>query len=111
VQLQVGTFTATIPAGSFRGEGRHEFEFEGRINDVDLKISVYPIEDKEHGKGKDHDRGKDRDKGKVQVGANDFIFTAEGNGNILAGIANPVAVGLTIGDDEGSTTVKADIDK
>lgn len=111
VQLQVGTFTTTIPAGSFRQEGRHEFEFEGRINDVDLKVSVYPIEDKEHGKGKDHDRGKDRDKGKDQVGANDFIFTAEGNGNILAGIANPVAVGLTIGDDEGSTTVKADIDK
>jgi 6-phosphogluconolactonase len=99
VQLQVGSFTATIPAGSFRQEGRHEFEFEGRIHDVELKITIYPVERKGHKEGKDSKEGKD------------FLFTAGGNGNILAGIANPVTVGLTIGDDEGSTTVKADIEK
>jgi hypothetical protein len=87
VTLHVGTFTATIPAGSFRERGRHEFEFNGWVNDADLRITIYEY------------RGKD------------FLFTAEGRGNILEGIKNPVSVGLAIGDDEGGSTVKADIDR
>jgi 6-phosphogluconolactonase len=87
VELQVGSYSVTLPAGSFRERGRHQFEYEGRINDVEVRIHIYET------KGKDH------------------LFTAEAKGNILKGIKNPVAVGLTIGDDEGSVTVKADIDK
>ena len=87
VELQVGSYSVTLPAGSFRERGRHQFEYDGRINDVEVRIHIYET------KGKDH------------------LFTAEAKGNILKGIKNPVAVGLTIGDDEGSVTVKADIDK
>jgi 6-phosphogluconolactonase len=106
VTLQVGTFSTTIPAGSFREERRHEFEmerkgeregkgeeekrrafdFEGYVNGVDLEVTIY------------------------HVGGNRFLFAAKGKGHILTGIVNPVTVGLTIGDDEGSTTVSADID-
>jgi 6-phosphogluconolactonase len=102
VALQVGSFSATIPAGSFKEEGEHTFKFEGKINDVDLKITIQRIDGKRND-GK-HDDGK-------HVEGNDYLFTAEGKGNILSGIVNPVTVGLTIGDDEGSTMLKADIDK
>jgi hypothetical protein len=122
VQLQVGTFSTTIPAGSFREEGKHEFEFEGRINDVELRITIHHVEkrrddgrddeakhdDEGHGKWTDHDA--DHDNGKPKD-TKDYLFTAEGKGHILSGVVNPVTIGLTIGDDEGSTTVKADIDR
>jgi hypothetical protein len=42
---------------------------------------------------------------------NDYLFTAVGKGDFPAPFVNPVTVGLTIGDDEGSATVRADIDK
>ena len=87
VTLSVGSYTVTIPAGSFRERGGWKFEYEGWINDVEVKMAIYHIE-------------KDQ-----------YLFGAEGKGRILSGIVNPVTVGLAIGDDEGSTTVKADIDK
>jgi 6-phosphogluconolactonase len=105
VEFQVGTFSVTIPAGSFREEGKHTFKFHGWINDVDLKITIDQVDRHDHMDRKDHDKRKDHDEG------NDYLFTAEGRGHILSGVSNPVAVGLTIGDDEGSTTVNADIDK
>jgi 6-phosphogluconolactonase (cycloisomerase 2 family) len=95
VELQVGSYSVTLPAGSFRERGRHEYEFNGTINDVDLKIRIYQFQERVRGVGKE------------EV----YLFTAEGRGNILKGTKNPVAVGLTIGDDEGSATVRADIDK
>ncbi|HLJ24673.1 MAG TPA: beta-propeller fold lactonase family protein [Candidatus Acidoferrales bacterium] len=95
VTLQVGSYTVNLPAGSFRERGRHEFTFEGSLNDVDLRIRIYQFQE--------HVRGS----GKETV----YLFTAEGRGNILKGTKNPVAVGLTIGDDEGNATVRADIDK
>jgi len=36
-----------------------------------------------------------------------FKFKAEGEGADLSGTVNPVTVGLSIGDDGGSTTVTA----
>ncbi len=102
VQLQVGSYSATLPAGSFAEKDEHQFDFDGTINNVDLKIKIHQVERK-------RDDGKnDKDK---KVETNDYLFTAEGKGSILAGVTNPVTVTLTIGDDEGSTTVKADIDK
>jgi hypothetical protein len=59
----------------------------------------------DHKDRKDHDKGKDKDDGK------DYLFTAEGKGDFPAKFVNPVTVGLTIGDYEGSVTVRADIDK
>jgi len=38
-----------------------------------------------------------------------FTLQAEGKGADLTGTVNPVAVGLTIGDDSGTTTVTAQI--
>jgi 6-phosphogluconolactonase len=107
VQLQVGTFSTTIPAGSFKKEGKREFEFEGWINDVELRITIHHVEER-RGEGRGHEADHDKQK---HEDTKDFLFTAQGRGHILAGVVNPVTVGLTIGDDEGSTTVKADIDR
>jgi hypothetical protein len=102
VQVQVGSLSLTIPAGSFRQRGKEEFVYEGEIDGTDLRLAILRWKDKD----------KDKDKGKGQVKpSNDYLFTVEGKGHILSGIANPVTIGLGIGDDEGSTTVKADIDK
>ena len=103
VELQVASYSVSIPAGSFQEEGNHKgrreanlafgeegratFRFEGQINGVNLNIIIYQIE------------------------RSDYLFTAFGSGNILAGVTNPVTVGLTIGEDGGSTTVKAFIDQ
>jgi 6-phosphogluconolactonase len=105
VTLQLGTFTATIPAGAFRKEGKHTFKYEGRINNVDLRMTIDQADRDDHKDRKDHDKGKDKDDGK------DYLFTAEGKGDFPAKFVNPVTVGLTIGDYEGSVTVRADIDK
>jgi hypothetical protein len=80
-----GAVTVTIPAGSFTRTGNGGFAFEGTIDGVALEAQIRPI------------RG------------NQFTFTAEGTGVNLTGIANPVAVTLTIGDDSGTTTVTAEI--
>jgi hypothetical protein len=86
VTVQVGNFSTTIPAGSFGKRWSGASEYEGYLNGVDLEVGIYHIRD------------------------NRFWFTAEGKGQILSGIANPVTVGLTIGEDEGSKAVTADID-
>jgi 6-phosphogluconolactonase len=80
VILQVGTFSTTIPAGSFR-VGWRGFEFEGFINGVKLEVVIHHVQGKR------------------------FLFTAKGEGANLTGTVNPVTVKLTIGDDEGSTMV------
>jgi hypothetical protein len=105
VDLQVGTFSATIPAGAFRKEGKHTFKFAGRINNVDLRITIDQVDRDAHWDRKDHDKRKDHDEG------NEYLFTAEGKGDFPTKFVNPVAVGLTIGNYVGSTTVKADIDR
>jgi 6-phosphogluconolactonase (cycloisomerase 2 family) len=105
VELQMGTFSATIPAGAFRKEGKHTFKFAGRINNVDLKMTIDQVDSDNHRDRKDHDKRKDHD------GGNENLFTAEGRGDFPTKFVNPVTVGLTIGDYAGSTTVKADIDR
>ncbi len=86
VKLQVGTFSTTIPAGSFQQDPRGRFKFEGVISGVSLEVQI------------------------ASLGGNDFEFKAEAQGADLSGIVNPVTVGLTIGDDGGSTTVTAEFD-
>jgi lactonase family protein with 7-bladed beta-propeller len=85
--LQIGTFSVTIPAGSFEQDPNRRFEFKGVINDVSLEVQIVPL------------------------GNNIFTFKADGKGVDLTGLTNPVTVGLTIGIDSGSTAVRAEFEK
>src|SRR2546422_827769 len=81
VTLEVGTFSATIPAGSFRRHGHGTFKFEGLAGGARLEV-------------------------KIQArGGNRFEFKAEGKG-AQVGTANPVTVRLAVGDDAGSTLAR-----
>ena len=89
VHLQVGTFSTTIPAGSFEfrpaeGNNPAQFRFEGVIGVVSLEAKI------------------------ILLGANTFAFKVEGQGADLTATVNPVTVGLVIGNDGGSTTVTAE---
>jgi YVTN family beta-propeller protein len=83
VTLSVGTFTRTIPAGSFKGTGFGPFYFIGPVNGVNLEALIVP------------------------TGAKRFSFAAAAQKASLTRTANPVPVTLTIGDDSGTTMVNA----
>jgi len=83
VVLQLGTFSVTIPSGSFKSARGGSYKFEGTIDGLAVEIYIAP------------------------VGTNRYTFTAEGSGASLTGTVNPVSVALTIGDDNGTTTVRA----
>jgi uncharacterized repeat protein (TIGR03803 family) len=87
VTLQIGSFTTTIPAGSFEGKKFGPFEFHGTIDGVNLHVEIRP------------------------TGAKRYAFEAEAWHASLTGTTNPVPVTLTIGDDSGTTSIKANIDK
>ena len=82
--MQVGAFSATIPAGSFAPNKKGRFIFHGVINGVTLQVQI------------------------AQLGENNFVLKVDGNGINLTSLMNPINVGLTIGDDTGTTTVAAD---
>lgn len=97
VSFQVGTFSTTIPAGSFKfhpansGKGKGKgaparWTFEGVIDGVELEAKI------------------------TDLGGGSFEFKAEGESADLTGTVNPVTVTLTIGDDGGSTTVEAEFE-
>ena len=83
VTLEIGTFSVTIPAGSFKQIPHGRFAFEGVIDRVSLEVQIVPL------------------------GNNIFTFKAEGTRVDLADLTNPVTVALTIGDDTGGTAVTA----
>jgi hypothetical protein len=83
VTLQIGTFSVTIPAGSFKLNPNGRFAFQGVLNGVSMQVQIIPL------------------------GNNIFTFNAQGAGVDLTGLTNPVTVVLTIGDDTGSTAVTA----
>ena len=91
VTLQVGTFSVTIPPGSFRkhehdDEDEHGFfSFEGVINGVRLEVLI------------------------KRTGTLRYAFDAKARHANLTGITNPVPVTLTIGDDCGTASVTARI--
>jgi DNA-binding beta-propeller fold protein YncE len=87
VTLQIGPFSVTIPAGSFKQDPSGRFEFNGVISGVRLEAQIVPI------------------------GNNIYTFKAEGQGADLDCLASPVTVGLTIGIDSGSTAVRAEFEK
>ena len=84
VTLQIGTFSITIPAASFKQNRDGTFAFEGIINGVSLQVQIVPL------------------------GNNFFTFKAQGAGVDLTGLTNPVTVVLTIGNDSGSTSAVAE---
>jgi len=83
VTLQIGTFSVTIPTGSFKLNPNGRFSFEGTINGVSLDAQIVPL------------------------GNNIFTSKIKGAGVDLTGLSNPVTVVLTIGVDSGTTTVIA----
>jgi probable HAF family extracellular repeat protein len=89
VTLQIGTFTTTIPPGSFKKhEGENEggvFTFHGVIDGVRLEALI------------------------KRTGTLRYAFFAEAKGADLTGTKNPVQVSLTIGGDSGTTSVNAAI--
>jgi hypothetical protein len=101
VTLKVGTFTATIPPGSFKIADDQDdqndqeeavgmkrfgpFHFNGVIKGVRLVVGIEP------------------------TGAKRYAFHAIAHSANLTGTVNPVMVTLTIGDDSGTTPVKAKI--
>ena len=82
--LKVGSYSTTIPAGFFK-QKKGQFKFRGVIDGVRLTAKIQP---------------------RARGG---FKFEAEGKCAELTGTVNPVTVELTIGEDVGSATVKADI--
>jgi hypothetical protein len=90
VSLQVkggtGAYSVAFPAGSFKKDGSGTFKFQGTINRVKIESLIRPA----------------RDGG--------FDFEIQTDGASLKGIANPITVNLTVGEDGGSKTVRAKIE-
>jgi hypothetical protein len=78
VTVWLGTSSLTIPPGSFQPTLTGAFVFEGVIKGVALQVIITPLT------------------------RATFTLKARGEGAALTGIAVPVPVGLTIGDDRGS---------
>lgn len=85
VIFKIGTFSASMPPGSFERDD-HSFEFEGIIDGVELEMKIKPRRN----------------------GA--FTLKVEGDDVDLTGTINPVEVTLTIGDDGGTIRVNAEIE-
>lgn len=92
VALQVGTYSVTIPAGSFQqlksGSKKGTYVFSGVINGVTLSIQMVP----------------------PNVTGDGWNFKASATPVDLSGLSNPVTVIITIGDDSGTTAVNAIFD-
>lgn len=86
VSVRVGPFALALPAGSFAPDPHGRIVFEGLSDGVTLEVRIAWRED-----------------GRVEL-------DLEAEGADLAGIANPVAVSVGIGDDAGTTTVEAEIE-
>jgi hypothetical protein len=89
VVFQIGSFLAIVPPGSFTKITDGTYVFKGAISGVNLKLQIQPL---------------------VNTG---FAFRAEGSRNLtwreIAG-ADPVSVGLAIGNDTGVTPLSAERD-
>jgi hypothetical protein len=85
VTLQVGTFTTTIPPGSFTKQLDGSFIFVGVIGGVSLEVVI------------------------EQVVTLRYRFNVGATGASLTGTKNPVYVTLIIGADSGASSVTAAI--
>jgi hypothetical protein len=85
VKLQIGTFSITIPPGSFKKNSQGSFTFAGGIDGMRLQVLIKP------------------------TGTLRYAFQAKATGPNLTGTKNPVLVSLTIGGNSGTTSVTASI--
>jgi YVTN family beta-propeller protein len=83
VTLQIGTFTTTIPPGSFTKSPSGTYTFIGTINGVSLEAFIWP------------------------TGSKRFALEAAALNANLTGTLNPVQVTLQIGEDSGTTSLTA----
>jgi len=81
VTVRVGAFSVTIPAGSFQQRKNGDFVFKGMIMGIPLEARISPR------------------------GDGSYSFKIEGAGAPNLPTTSPFPVGLTIGNDTGSTTV------
>lgn len=79
--LKVGTYTVTVPAGSFKAGSHGTFTFAGTIGGVALQIRIAPL------------------------GGRSYQIQLEASGIDLTGLSNPVAVDLSIGNNTGTASV------
>ncbi len=84
VSFNLGTFAITVPAGSFRGS-RGYYEYVGTVNGVGLIASISP----------------------TSTGHQLRIDGLGVSRTALPNVANPMAVGVQIGNAGGSTTITA----
>ena len=85
VTLQVGTFSITIPPGSFTKQPDGSFFFTEVINGVNLTARITP------------------------TATLQYAFHAKATGVSLTGTTNPVYMTLIVGGDSGATSVTATI--
>jgi hypothetical protein len=81
-----GTYSVTMPSGSFKPASSGESKFQGTIGGVKLLAWIR----------------------RLRSGTFEFEVITEGAK--LYGMANPITVRLTVGDDVGSRTVRAKIE-
>jgi hypothetical protein len=86
VSLTIGTYSVTIPAGSFV-EHKPGYAFEAVINGVSLEVLI-----------------------KFGSTAGSYRFLAEGRGANLKGTTNPVTVTISIGNNTGTTKIHAEFE-
>jgi hypothetical protein len=83
--LQVGGFSVTVPAGSFKqlqsGAKKGSWVYAGTISGVSLSVQIQPS------------------------GANSFVLNASASGSGLSPLPKPVQVRIRIGDDGGTISV------
>jgi len=87
-----GVSPITIPAGSFEMRDDGSFRFEGTVNGVPVEAEIEP---------------------NPELGANAFTFELEADNQNLPGtpeIDFPVTMTLTIGDDQGTADVDAEVE-
>lgn len=87
VRLAVGTYTVTIPAGSFRALKKGVYVFEGAIDGIELRVHI------------------------LQTESNSYLIHADALSVDLTALANPIAVNLFIGRNSGATEVTADFER
>jgi hypothetical protein len=82
VTLQLGGFSTTIPPGSFQLDKFGVYVYEGTINGVNLIAAIEPLS------------------------TTQFAYGISGDGAAGLPTANPITVGLTVGDNNGTVSVK-----
>jgi hypothetical protein len=81
LNLTIGTYQLTLPAGSFHQTSKGTYIFQGTINGVALQLRL------------------------VQTGQQTWTIQAEGSGVNLSALQNPVTLTLTIGNNTGTIQV------